>query len=53
MLKQPETLYYVPASTNQRGEQHHLKLSHKNIEKEILIAIYIQAIINKQTQTNS
>ncbi|HGN7442378.1 TPA: hypothetical protein ACKW3X_002732 [Staphylococcus aureus] len=39
--------------TNKRGEKHHLRLIHKNIKKEILIAIYIQAIINKQTQPNS
>lgn len=40
-------------NTNKRGEQHHLNLTNKKIEKEILIAIYIQAIINKQTQPNS
>lgn len=40
-------------NTKKRGEQHHLNLNNQKIEKEILIAIYIQAIINKQTQPNS
>ncbi|MCE5149212.1 hypothetical protein NKW85_07585 [Staphylococcus simulans] len=37
-------------TTKKRGEQHHLHLICGNVKKEILIAIYIQAIINKRTQ---
>lgn len=36
--------------TNKRGEKHKINIISNQINKEILIAIYIQAIINKQTQ---
>ncbi|MHD0397279.1 hypothetical protein ACY2DA_05315 [Staphylococcus simulans] len=40
-------------NTHGRGVQHHLNLTCKDVRKEILIAVYIQAIVNKQTQPHS
>lgn len=36
--------------TKKRGEKHDIQIHSNKVRKEILIAIYLQCIINKQTQ---